>query len=354
VTRTNLTRATDELTEAKVKPDVAPFLAEEEKAAKPAGEAPPPEPPRPAAEPLSEHELQAQADVALFFADEEEAPKATVTAAPPRPQSMVPPPPKPPPVADQCARCKRKFRGDWDRVDAFDGVICHICANKADSMMPGEAPVRSIPETNPLQREIMRQASWSIPGEQAAQQKLSEEQKRARSRQILILAAVGVVLTALVVFWPVAETPEPILAPGVETGPATALRPEHAGLLIKTIDIVARVAMQLVALYVTLTILKGLPKDEFLLNVISLAPIAVLLTVLWTLLHFLTALPTGGFIWAIVVELIALGLSAFIVDLLYDLSFSGIVLYVVVMELSVWMMAAVEQLVLGFLGMTLV
>jgi DNA-directed RNA polymerase subunit RPC12/RpoP len=46
-----------------------------------------------------------------------------------------------------CARCGQQFRGDWDRYQRDEGVVCHRCANRTDDVAPDPAALFERPPT---------------------------------------------------------------------------------------------------------------------------------------------------------------------------------------------------------------
>lgn len=59
---------------------------------------------------------------------------------------------------DCCARCGREFRGEWDRHTRDEGIICNICANRADhvAIPPATAPPLPAGTVAPPTREELR------------------------------------------------------------------------------------------------------------------------------------------------------------------------------------------------------
>jgi len=51
--------------------------------------------------------------------------------------------------AQHCARCKKKFRGEWDRYSSSIGIVCHVCANLAGSEAVGPDAPRPTPLAPP-------------------------------------------------------------------------------------------------------------------------------------------------------------------------------------------------------------
>ncbi len=66
----------------------------------------------------------------------------------------------------QCARCKRECRGDWDRYHAPAGMVCHVCANLAAN----HSPVEAAPQHAPVKAPDIP-APVLIPDEPAAPQR---------------------------------------------------------------------------------------------------------------------------------------------------------------------------------------
>ena len=49
-------------------------------------------------------------------------------------------------ASGRCARCGRAFRGDWDRVETDQGIVCNICANLATADAPHRVEQKPVPE----------------------------------------------------------------------------------------------------------------------------------------------------------------------------------------------------------------
>lgn len=92
-----------------------------------------------------------------------------------------------------CAQCRRLFRGDWDRHQRPEGIICHLCATQADKDY--------VKPEDWLRRELYR----PVPPRKAQQapDPNVEELAKKKRKEIILLSIVALVTLLVVNVLPV-------------------------------------------------------------------------------------------------------------------------------------------------------
>jgi len=119
------------------------------------------------------------------------------------------------PSVEQCARCGRAFRGDWDKKATNQGVLCHICANQSEELSTTEtAAAAAITVPGPAAPDAQKLDVIDHDADQAGEEKPSftkrfEDFRETRAfRTGLWVAAISViVLAVLATFIDSAPTP---------------------------------------------------------------------------------------------------------------------------------------------------
>lgn len=161
-----------------------------------------------------------------------------------------------------CARCGRRFRGDWDVHETPSGPLCNICANRAGEtpapLQTQQTPGRVAPAPPLEPIEV-----YPAPDEHGPAPKRFEFNPASPQFQLYLkLAAVGVI--AITVYFAITESgkaPEPAV---VEPAAVPAEEPQLsvAGLWIaKGVRFVLGVAALAAQIYLTLALDKKLPSN---------------------------------------------------------------------------------------------
>jgi len=103
----------------------------------------------------------------------------------------------------ECARCGRKFRGEWDVHETSKGPLCHICANRVAEVAPQEAGDQTVEPVIGLQLPGTRMAAGVLdapPDWKPPSTKYQFDPQSPVFRRILYALAIGTVLLTIYVF----------------------------------------------------------------------------------------------------------------------------------------------------------
>jgi len=199
-------------------------------------------------------------------------------------------------LKNNCARCGREFRGDWDRHQSSLGLICNICSNlvrqQSNTQSTGYvAPIDSMqlePQIDPVPYKPVEveevELTWRekyIPGEDMM-------------RRVAIGGAVAFTLYTVWLIisgaWIVEPAPEDATNAVVATAQVTETLPRWAGWLIKILGTVSGFVSTMIGLYIFLMMGRRLPADTPLANVIQLLPVTAILSGLFLVASILSSL----------------------------------------------------------------
>ena len=188
---------------------------------------------------------------------------------------------------NQCARCGRTFRGDWDRYRTSEGIVCHICSNqavsKADQSITGfiepvesiridAAAVEPIP---PEQRVVI------LEGETPWYERLIPDEQFMH--KVAIAGAVVVIALGLYYWLTMGfEVPSPDTAPsgdgaaqGELEASATAVATEAHGWALVAIGIFTKFVACYIGIFMYLTWANRTPNETLMANLIVILPVAL-------------------------------------------------------------------------------
>lgn len=195
--------------------------------------------------------------------------------------------------ADNCAKCGRPFRGDWDQHETSEGMLCNICANLATGAPP---PKTAGPKRAP-------KPSPESEGEFIGIRKLEDEEeevvtvRRARDENerkpysifgygfdpdsprfqkgLFIAAALVIAVTVFFVLTTdTAPAPEPAIT---ETGEPAAEPPSGALLgALRIWGVITTFLGYFLTLYILLRVTEKLPHGELTRDFITIGGIALL------------------------------------------------------------------------------
>lgn len=257
------------------------------------------------------------------------------------------------PAENQCVRCGKEFRGDWDRHSTVMGDLCNICANRnvddtpgtignptESSRAVGENPYSDDDPFSAVPRPVDKAASrgpWFM-------EKYPEE-----SRIILAVLAAGVIILAI---WASFQENPSSLDPSSpeEAAEMMAAREAEAEALAERLKGVPgymvfgiRYLLTIIGLglpmYITLHITKRTPYDWFLANFLEVTAISLCLGIV------------GGFGFSGAV--LALILTILILWTHYDVPALYVFMYFIIAALVNIMVWSAGILILGSIANTL-
>lgn len=212
-------------------------------------------------------------------------------------------------LAERCARCNREFRGDWDRHTTPEGIVCNICARRAEPVIfsaePPHAPAQPAVKPSGDRRMMMpeyTQISRYIVDEPA--RKPARDRTKMK-RDAIILGAAFLLTMGIIAFFPV----ETFLS-RTDWEPRGELS-RGWGIVVMIVRIIAMFAGSYIAFYIVLNKANKLPNETFIGNLLVLGPPVVGLAVM-------AMLPVPA---PFAAALLTLYLCFFV----YDLSFSEFV-----------------------------
>ena len=207
-------------------------------------------------------------------------------------------------TGEKCAECGREIRGDWDRFETAEDVICYVCSNQATHGLPERL------KTAPDRRELSEQ-DLIIHQEQPVQKPEPPWYLNPHSetfRRVLLALALGTVLLAVFVSLFDTGTPsEEVLRAAREareTAPEIVL-PLWANLVIWSWRAFGVYLGFLLTLYFMLDRADRLPRDTFKTNILFIcgvlsivAGIQILTSVAY--LFLMPVFVVGGFLYVLV------------------------------------------------------
>ena len=189
-----------------------------------------------------------------------------------------------------CARCNRPFKGDWDRVEVAEGVICYNCSNLASAETPErlqaqEASARPFP-VRPEARAVQVKKTGGPTF-------LGLDTQSRYFQAALWVAAIATI--ALSVYLMATDTGAP--PPSSEDGTAAidVVVPEGFELLFRIWPIVQVYLAGFIAIYLVLRTTGQLPHDDLARDVVFLGLLVAGLTVIHGMLWFPAYILISGY-----------------------------------------------------------
>ena len=229
---------------------------------------------------------------------------------------------KPEPVPGghaHCARCGRRFRGEWDVHETSSGPLCHICANRVAESAPQEAVDNHVEPMVSIQLPGSRKAAGFLDDDGEAPSLASKVQFDPKSptfRRLLYVAAIGVFLVTIYAFMTEGGLPTP--HPNAPDA-ASAHAPMGRIPFILTLAIQALCAIggTSVTLFLTLWYRNSLPLDRWWTNALHVGVVGLVLGAVQT---GLLMVPMIGWICAVVV-------TCWVLAQVYDFGFVDFVTF---------------------------
>lgn len=261
----------------------------------------------------------------------------------------------------ECARCGRPFRGEWDRYYAAQGMVCHVCAHlvgpgKANENMPQATPIVPPRVTVPPSRiEQHPPESEAQPAEQSWMDRFEEFKKTQTFRVGLYASAFSVI--AIGIFYsffytwpddsvPAAGTTATETAPeeGGAMGLALLAPPDkltegqHEGIriLVWVIRVMLHFLPRFLAILITLHMAGGLPGSGWFAASLHMAVVAIITALISTYVIFV------GFL-----------LALYVLYEIYDLGFGDLIKFLFLNAAFSFIMIPLAQLVYGGLALML-
>lgn len=177
-----------------------------------------------------------------------------------------------------CARCKREFRGDWDRHATPEGEICNICARRAEPVAAAaerpQAPMQPTTRPPSERRMMMPEYTQVTPYLVDEPKRAPRRDPRKMKREAITLGAAFLVTMGIIAFFPV----ETILS-RADWEPQGELS-RAWGIVVMIIRTIAMFAGAYIAYYVVLNKANKLPNETFVGNLLALGPPVVGIAVL--------------------------------------------------------------------------
>ncbi len=247
---------------------------------------------------------------------------------------------------DHCARCGREFRGEWDQYESANGMVCHICANRAEG--PG-AVQDEVGEVKPVM------AAYSREGLDMPEPKLppNPEFIAARRREELFKRAVLFAALAMIVLaifatifadldsQPIPEPEATAEVTGEAGEEAPAKLPAWVPWVVYSIQFVVSFAGKVLILFLMLSWANKLPNDTFAANFIAIGVVGFGLALLDVAIMLLASIPLIGMVWALLGPLLML----YIIYSLYNLTFAELLLFFVA-SIVVWGLMTMSRILL--------
>ncbi|GMV99249.1 MAG: hypothetical protein AMXMBFR84_03880 [Candidatus Hydrogenedentota bacterium] len=173
-----------------------------------------------------------------------------------------------------CDRCGKPFRGDWDKHETENGLLCNICANQYREPDPGFSNRIEPIEDNELP---FADCKPSVNPDEPPPKTPFEE----NMQKVAIVGAIFVVGLGILFFF---YDPQPLPSIADEESAQQAIAdtakdvPSLVYFIAYAFRFGAGIAAQFIALYLILSWTKNLPNDTLWKNIIALAVIAVALS----------------------------------------------------------------------------
>lgn len=191
-------------------------------------------------------------------------------------------------LKNNCARCGREFRGDWDRHQSLAGLVCNICWNlvqqKQDLQSSGYvAPVDSM-KLDPVLDPQPQQPVEVEEVEKSWREKYWPDEAMMRRIAIGGAVAFGLYTVYLLISgaWEVGPTPEDVeTATTMAEGTPLPELPMWAAALMTGLSAASTFVSTLAGIYIFLMIGRRLPETNVIANLIRILPATAVITLLY-------------------------------------------------------------------------
>lgn len=225
------------------------------------------------------------------------------------------------PTGETCAECGRAIRGQWDRYETPNGIICYICSNQATDGVPLRMREERPEKRELTEHDLLIDKSQPKPPEpHRPWWKDPESDEFKRALFVLALLTLGF---ALYVFLFGGNEPSQVAAPAADSEPR-----EYAPwqlVLMQVWTMISVVVSGFLACYIALSMNKRLPHESVFANVLYIGavwvPLGVLYFLLAALAMFVGQLPVAGPIFSVLIPLARLLIIVLVVTKFLDLRF---------------------------------
>jgi len=254
---------------------------------------------------------------------------------------------------DHCARCGRAFRGDWDQYQSAHGMVCHVCANRAEA--PG-AVQEEVGEVKPVMQAYSREGlDMPEPKLPPNPEFIAARRREELFRRAVLFAALAMIALAIFVtiFGDLDVTPvvdpeaPPVVASESETEAEEVPKlPAWVPWAIYAIQFVVNFGAKVAVLFLMLTWVNKLPNDTFGANLIAIGVVGFGLTVLDVVIMMFASIPFVGIIFGLLGPILML----YFIYSLYGLTFAELLLYFVAYVALLGVVAMTRILLMGLLS----
>lgn len=194
-----------------------------------------------------------------------------------------------------CDRCGRPFRGDWDRHQTGQGMLCHICVNLVRQVDPTDTSSGYIAPIDTLRLETAEEfappPAVPMEGEQTWMDKYWPVE--STMQKIALYGGIAVIVIALLVFITSGFDVPQSDPNNVVPGESVEVISEQAGVAYWAIAAFTNFFGVYLGLYLFLSWGNRLPNETLTLNLIALAPVALVAALLWLI-------PFGGWLFVLI------------------------------------------------------
>ncbi len=231
-------------------------------------------------------------------------------------------------TGEKCANCGRELRGDWDRFETPDEVICYRCSNQATHGMPQ----RILTEKG--QRELTGDDYLIAEKEKPVEQPQAPWYTNPKSevfRRTLWALAIGTLLFGVYIYLSDESQPPPGQMQTVgEVVEDIAQMPLWARGVLQAWGILSVFLSGLIASYLVLKQFEWLPHDAFLRDMLYIGTIVFALTIMHFVLTamggFVGQIPMFGAIMSILLPLARVLIAALALNMFLDMRIKHLLL----------------------------
>ncbi len=231
-------------------------------------------------------------------------------------------------TGEKCTKCGREIRGDWDRLETDDGVICYICSNQATHGMPQRL------QTPKGQRELTGD-DYLIESKEAPPESEPEpwylDPQSEGFRSTVWSLAVGTLLFGVYIYLFDKSQPPPGQIPTMgEVFEDITQMPLWARGVLQAWGILSVFLAGLAAAYLVLKWFEYLPHDAFFRDMLYIGTIVLALTcmhvLLTTLGRFVGQIPMFGDIMSLLLPLARVAIAALVLNIFLDMRIKHLLL----------------------------
>ena len=246
---------------------------------------------------------------------EQETPVPAEPALPPRAVARTPVPAAP--DRTRCARCGRALRGDWDRHEREEGLLCNVCAR--------QLPPERTPWDPPVERGTIPPPSDHELRELARLTNRREKPPRDPDKYRTLPAFLAFGATTLLLIWllPVEEWLNSLMLNVFSTEMPPRGTPAYYRVL--AVALVNTYLAQVAALYLAALQADRLPHDHFFMNLAHVAMVSLFLCFLSFVASVFSTFTPGMYV-LLVYGLVG-AIQVYLIWSIYNLALADILFY---------------------------